>query len=526
MIEGMLLIVVSGFLLGEMAGRFGLPRLIGMFAAGVILGPHVLDALPAAALEISEQARMFALIVILLKAGLGLDKQKILSQGTVALRLGFMPAVIEASVVAVAARFIMGWDWIISWLLAWIVCAASPAVIVPMMLKLKSEGWGVKKGIPDLILAGGTMSDVTAITMFGITLAWAVDGMEGGMVANLWTVPVQIIAGAALGYLAGKACRFLIHNTPLSKGIVHDLILAGGIAAGLVLGGDVLPYSGFLSVMVMGFTLLESDRVIARRVRSELDKVWVLAEILLFVYLGAAVDLNVVSSAGGRGLLIIGLGLLIGRWAGIFASTWKSNIKPGERVFMVVGDMAKATVQAALGAIPLAMGVPHGEVILAISALSILLTAPLGAFGTAFLAPKMLEKGKIDLTRVDVDRKYVFLAALDDSHVSEKVLKEASAMARQVNGRMILLHVPGEKAGDMEPPAPFLRVSEFAVDIEHEIFKREGNPAELILETAEEHGADFIFIGKSSKKSLAEKILGSVSRQVLENAGVPVIVVD
>ncbi len=522
----MLLIIVAGFLLGEAANRLGFPRLIGMFAAGVILGPRVLDALPAVVLEISEQARMFALIVILLKAGLGLDKEKILSQGSVALRLGFMPAVIEAFVVAVSARLIFGWDWIISWLLAWIVCAASPAVIVPMMLKLKSEGWGVKKGIPDLILAGGTMSDVTAITMFGITLAWAVDGIEGGILSNLWTVPVQIIAGAGLGYLAGKLCRFLIHNTPLSKGIVHDIILAVGIAAALVLGGNVFPYSGFLSVMVMGFTLLESDRVIARRVRNELDKVWVLAEILLFVYLGAAVDLNVVSSAGGRGLLVIGLGLVIGRWAGIFASTWRSRIELRERTFMVVGDMAKATVQAALGAIPLSMGVPHGEVILAISALSILLTAPLGAFGTVFLAPKMLKKGRIDFTRVHVDRKYVFLAALDDSEVSEKVLREASAMARQVNGRMILLHVPDVQRGEPESSAPFSKVSEFAVDIEHEIFKKEGNPAELILETAEEHGADFIFIGKSNKKSLAEKILGSVSKQVLENAGVPVIVVD
>ncbi len=278
--------------------------------------------------------------------------------------------------------------------------------------------------------------------------------------------------------------------------------------------------------MVMGFTLLESDRVAARRVRNELDKVWVLAEILLFVYLGAAIDVNVVWSAGGRGLLIIGLGLVIGRWAGIFASTWKSKIKLGERVFMVVGDMAKATVQAALGAIPLAMGVPHGDVILAVSALSILVTAPLGAFGTLFLAPKMLEKGRIDLTRVNVDKKYLFLAALDDSEVSERVLKEASAMARQANGSMILLHVSDKTAKDFESRAPFSMVPEFAIDIEHEIFKREGNPAELILETAEEHAVDFIFVGKSSKTSFAEKILGSVSKQVLENAGVPVIVVD
>ncbi len=146
MLQGILIIVLLGFLSGEIAGRLGLPRLIGMIVAGIIIGPHALDILPEIIMELSEEIRLLALLIILFKAGLGLDKKKLLSQGSVAIRLAFMPAVIEAGVVAVAARMILGWDWILAWLLGWIICAASPAVIVPMMLRLKSEGWGSEKG--------------------------------------------------------------------------------------------------------------------------------------------------------------------------------------------------------------------------------------------------------------------------------------------------------------------------------------------------------------------------------------------
>ncbi len=523
MLEGLLLIIIIGFLLGELSSRLGLPKLIGMFFAGVVMGPYVLDILPEAVLIISDDVRMFALILILFKAGLGLDKDKILSQGTVALRLGFMPAFGEAAIFAIATRYIMGWDWVVSWLLGWIVCAASPAVIVPMMLKLKSEGLGVRKGIPDLILAGGTISDVAAITMFGIFLDLSADGISGGWLSKIVQMPVQIIVGVILGFLAGKLIHLILQRTLLAKGIVHDLIITLSFALLLVLGETIYPYSGFLSIMVMGFTILESNKVLARRVRNELDKAWVLGEILLFVFLGAAVNVRMLFEVGKEGLIILAIGLIIGRTIGIFSATFRSSISMKERGFMVVGQMAKATVQAAIGSIPLAMGVPNGEMILAISALSILVTAPLGAFGIAYLAPKMLEKGEIDLTKVNVNQDYSFLVALDGSKRSEAVLQEAARMARQIDGKLFLLYVVDK---DSPRATPFERVGEYAIDIEHQVFKRSGNPAEIILETAEEYEVDFIIIGKSSRISFAQRILGDVFKQVLDNARIPVLVVD
>ena len=155
MLEGILIIVIAGFIAGELAGKLGLPKLIGMLLIGIIIGPYALGILPQEILNFSEEIRLFTLLIILFKAGLGLDKEKIMSQGSVAIRMGFLPAVVETAVVAIAARFLLGWSWPVSWLLGWIICAASPAVVVPMMLKLKAEGWGVKKGIPDLVLAGG-----------------------------------------------------------------------------------------------------------------------------------------------------------------------------------------------------------------------------------------------------------------------------------------------------------------------------------------------------------------------------------
>ena len=204
MLRGILLIVGVGFFAGEIAGKLKLPKLIGMLIAGIFLGPYVLDFLPQEILNISEEIRIFVLLVILFKAGLGLDKEKLLAQGSVAIRLGFLPAVIETFVVAGAVRWLLGWDWLLAFLLGWIICAASPAVIVPMMLRLKSEGWGVKKGIPDLILAGGTTSDAVAVTMFGITTAWIVGDFAHNIGFQVGSIPLKIVLGIIIGYLSGR----------------------------------------------------------------------------------------------------------------------------------------------------------------------------------------------------------------------------------------------------------------------------------------------------------------------------------
>ncbi|TVR67001.1 MAG: sodium:proton antiporter [Spirochaetaceae bacterium] len=536
MIQGILLILVAGFLAGEIAGRLRLPKLIGMLLAGIVIGPDLLDVMPAAMTELSAEIRRLALLVVLLKAGLGLDREKILAEGSVAIRLGFMPAVIEAAVVAVASRYIMGWDWYTAWLLGWVICAASPAVIVPMMLRLKSEGWGVDKGIPDLILAGGTASDGVAVTMFGIFLVWVVDGAAGagaggagaggaGIALRLLDIPLQIGLGLVAGFLAGRAAVFLLSRLRLAESIIHDLIVALALGLALITFDTYLPYSSFLAVMVMGFVILESDVVLARRLRAEIGKVWIVGEIFLFVLIGAAVRIDILADAGLRGLAIIGIGLLVGRWAGIFASTAFSRITWGERVFMVVGDMAKATVQAAIGGIPLAMGVAGGEYILAIAVLAILITAPLGAFGTAFLAPRMLQRGTVDPTRIIVHEKHRFLVAWDGSPGAGAALERAARTARQLDADIVLLHVPHRDDAELTREQ-LIDVLGPARDIAVDIVQGRGNPAELIIETAESRGVDYIYMGKWTTSRGENVLLGDVVQHVIGITEIPVIVVE
>ncbi len=522
MLQGILIITIIGFFAGEIARRLRLPRLIGMIIAGIIIGPHALGILPREIMNLSEEIRLFALLVILFKAGLGLDKNKILSQGSVAIRLAFLPAVIEASVVAVAAHLILGWDWLLAWLLGWIICAASPAVIVPMMLRLKSEGWGVNKGIPDLILAGGTASDAVAVTMFGITLAWVTGDFSGGWATQVLSIPLQVVGGIALGYLAARLVLLVIKKIRLAGNIIHKLIISLGAGLLLVLLGDIMPFSAFLAVMVLGFSLLEKDPVLARRVRSYLDDIWVVGQIFLFVLIGAEVDTGVILQAGPAGLAVIGIGLLVGRWAGIFASTWGSIITIKERFFMVIGDMAKATVQAAIGGIPLAMGVPNGEYILAISVLAILLSAPLGAWGTLFFAPRVLEKGKVDPTKVRVQEKYKFLVAFDGTPSAESALRQAARLSRQMDAHLYILnvHSGGEKSFTLRQLRNIME--NLASDIAYELETVRGNPEDVIPQMAGSIGVDYIFMGKGNNG----EGIGDISEQVIRSCSAPVILLE
>jgi len=489
--------------------------------SGILIGPYVMDLLPEIIMEISEEIRLFVLLIILFKAGLGLDKEKLMAKGSVAIRLGFLPAIIETLVITFATRWLLGWNWLISFILGWIICAASPAVIVPMMLKLKAQGWGVKKGIPDLILAGGTTSDAVAVTMFGITTAWILGEISDNLWIQLGSIPFKIILGIIIGYVAGKLVLFVTENLNLTENIVQEIII--GLSAGvlLILGEHYIPYSDYLAVMVMGFVILEKNTVTARRLRKGLDSIWQIGEIFLFVLIGAAVNINIIYESGLIGLLIIVIGLILGRTSGILLSLWGSDFNTGERDFMIIGQTAKATVQAAIGGIPLALGIEHGQIILAIAVLSILFTAPLGAFGTSFFAPRLLKKGKIDPTKITVQENYNFLVAIDGSAVSLKALKEAARIARQVDGKLIVLNVFDKQKNRLSKNEIEQELL-IARDIEHEIIIDEGKPAEIIKNTALNHDIDYIYIGKSNKKSF----IGNVTEKVIEKTSVPVILID
>lgn len=525
LLTGVLIILAVGFLAGEIAGRLGLPKLIGMLLSGIALGPYVLDLLPQVMLDLSAEIRMLALLVILFKAGLGLDKNKLLAQGTVAVRLSFLPATLEAAVVAVAAHYIFGWDWLTSGLLGWIICAASPAVIVPSMLRLKAEGWGVKKGIPDLILAGGTASDAVAITMFGIFLAWLTGEGSGNPWLQMTDIPVQIILGIMAGIVAGVIVVQLIYKSRVVENVIHQFVIALGMGLILVIGEELVPYSAFLSVMVMGFYILERTPVSARQIRKELDKVWVVGEIFLFVLIGAAVNISVIFSAGLKGLAVIGIALLIGRSLGIFAATWRSFISIKERMFMVVAFMAKATVQAAIGGIPLAMGVGYGEEILAVSVLAILVTAPLGAFGTMHFAPRVLERGKVDPARVSVKDDFTLMVAYDGSQASREAFLEAARSARQKDARIVLANIHQREEKSFTEKELEALAKDLANDLPVKVVARKGTPTKQILELAEECKVDYIYLGKRNYPVYERLLLGDTAQSVVENSTVPVILI-
>ena len=524
---GVFIIITVGFFAGELAGRLGLPKLTGMLLSGIAFGPHVLNLLPQAIMEISDEIRMLALLVILFKAGMGLDKDKLLAQGSVAVRLGFLPATIEAAAVATAAHYILGWDWLTGWLLGWIICAESPAVIVPSMLRLKAEGLGVKKGIPDLILAGGTFSDAVAVTMFGIFLTWAAgNGIVSFPLMQLTDIPVQIILGIAFGLLAGFTVVTLIKRSKFMENVIHQLIIALGMGLLLVLGERYIPYAAFLAVMVMGFYVLERTPVSARQLRKELDKVWLIGEIFLFVLIGATVNISIIYGTWLQGLTIIIIGLMVGRLLGIFVSTWRSSINIRERFFMVVAYMAKATVQAAIGGIPLAMGIGYGEEILAFAVLAILVTAPLGAFGTLFFAPKILERGKVDPSRVSVKDDFTLMVAYDGSQASWEAFLEAARSARQKDARLVVVNIHNEEQKGFAESDLIKLVHRAAVDLPVKIDIREGSPSKHILEAAEDNKVDYIYMGKRNHSAYERLLMGDTAKDVVENSPVPVILVE
>ncbi|NMB11266.1 MAG: universal stress protein [Firmicutes bacterium] len=518
---GAVIVIITGFLAGHLVERLGIPRLLGMLIVGVLIGPHALGWISGDLLSLSNEIRMLALTVILLKAGLGLDKKKILAQGNTAILLGIIPCTMEAAVLAISTHYLLGWDWTISWLLGWIVCAESPAVLVPMMLRLKSEGWGAKSGLPDLVLAGGALSDVVAITVFGIVLDTATMGSTPGL-ATLGAIPLSVAGGLVAGLVAGKLLTRVLYDVGITRNATQDLLIALTAAVALVMGGDKVGYSGYLAAMMMGFTIVESSEVLARRIRAELDRVWVIAEIFLFVLIGAEVNVSVVRQAGGSGIALLVLGLLLGRMPGVWISTARSTLSSREKLFMSVGYLAKATVQAAIGAIPLSMGIPHGEVILAFAVLAIIVTAPVGAIGTSLLAPRLLQRGDVDPTKVTVEKKYRFLVALDQEGTAMRALEEAAQLARQLDATLMILHV--DESGGAAPFVSMLYDSNryLISDVEHDLVIGSGNPVEGIIQLAISGDVDMIFMGKGTPSTLASDI----TPKVLEQSPVPVIVVS
>lgn len=526
-----------GFFVGQMARRLKAPALVGMVLVGIVLSPQVGNVISPEVLGAANSLRTIAVMVILMKAGLGLDREKLAQQGTVALRLGFLPAACEAIAIAVTAVWLLRFDFLTGLLLGCIISAESPAVIVPGMLRLKSLGWGVNKGIPDAILTGSALSDVLLLLVFSLLLAFLSQGAAAGItlpggitLSPLQLLPFQIIIQMALGVLLGWVTAHmlvsLLAKQKWTQNAVQDSLVAAGFALLLVvLAEDVPVFSGYLAVMATGFFLIELDAPLARRLRGGFDSLWVIAEIILFVLLGASIQLNVLGNTLLVGLLVLAIGTLIGRSLGWYLSTLGSNWTGKERLFLLPGNSAKATVQAAIGAIPLAQGIAGGETILAIAALSILVTAPLGAWAIPTFAPKLLERGEVDPTKVAIARRIILLAAVDTSPLATQVLTKAAELARRSDGEVVVLHVI-----QLDDPKGVERLREQAkqllADIRYRFITTDGTVPEEIVRTAQYYSVAEIVIGKRGHRPLDEVLVGTVSQAVLETSQLPVLVVE
>ncbi|MBD2074236.1 cation:proton antiporter [Phormidium sp. FACHB-592] len=537
MLASLLWIVLMGFFVGQIARRLKVPALVGMITVGVILGPQVGNVISPGVLNTANALRIIAVMVILMKAGLGLDREKLKQQGTVALRLGFLPAICEAIAITLAAIIIFRFDFPTGLLLGCIIGAESPAVIVPGMLRLKSLGWGVRKGIPDAILTGSALSNVLLLLIFSLLLAFLSQGATTGIplpggftLSALQLLPLQIVLQISLGVLLGafsaRVLVSLLTEQNWTQTAVQDTLVAASVALLLVVLTELFPfYSGYLAVLSMGFFLIEFDAPLARRLRGGFDGLWTLAEIFLFVLLGASIQLNVLGAALLPGLVLLGIGTLMGRSLGWYLSTVGSNWHWRERLFLLPGNSAKATVQAAIGAIPLANGITGGEIILAIAALSILVTAPLGAWAIPTFAPRLLERGEVDPTKVAIARRITILAAVDTSPLAVQVLTKTAELARRSDSQVIVLHVSRTNdPTEME----WLRTKTqlLLADIRYRFMTVEGTAAEAIVRTAQDYNVDEIVLGKRGHQPLDTVLVGSVSQAVLESSAIPVMVVE
>ncbi len=536
MLASVLWILIMGFFVGQLARRLGAPPLIGMILVGIILGPQVRNVISEDVLGAADELRTLAVMIILMKAGLGLDREKLAQQGTVALRLGFLPAATEAMAIAFAAMVIFKFNFPTGLLLGCVIGAESPAVIVPGMLRLKSLGWGVTKGIPDAILTGSALSDVLLLLVFSLLLSFLSDGgveqitLGGFTLTALQLLPFQIIMqiflGVLFGYLAARLLVSLLTKQNWTQNVVQDTVISASLALFLVIVAHALPYfSGYLAAMAMGFFLIELDAPLARKLRGGFDSLWIVAEIFLFVLLGANIQLQVLEKILLPGILILAIGLLIGRMLGWYLSTLGSNWNWRERLFLLPGNSAKATVQAAIGAIPLSQGIAGGEIILAIAALSILITAPLGAWATMTFAPKLLTKGEVDPTKVTVATRTLLLAAVDTSSLATEVLIKVADLARRSNGEAIVLHVINtSNQQDIEQIKQ--QAKQLLSDIKYEFLTVAGTIPEEIIRIAQEYSVTAIVMGKRGHQPWEQVLIGSVSQAVLEASPIPVILLE
>lgn len=387
MLTSLAYIFIIGITLGLILEKIHLPPLLGMLITGVVIGPCVLNLLDDSILLISPDLRTLALVVILIKAGLSLNLQDLKKVGRPAILMSFVPASFEILAITFLAPLFLDVTYTEALIIGSVLAAVSPAVVVPKMVQLMESGYGVKKGIPHLILAGASVDDVFVIVLFTTFIGIESSGSFQGL--SLLNVPVSIVVGILIGCILGIALVFIFKKIHL-RDSVKVLILLGSAFILLALEGYVT-MSALLGVMVMAILIQVKLPEAGVRLSSKFGKIWVFAQVVLFVLVGSAVDISYVSQAGLGAVAVILLALCV-RSFGVWLCLLGTKLNSKERLFTIIAYLPKATVQASIGGIPLAMGLECGQTVLTMAVLGILITAPIGAVGMELTYKKLLEK--------------------------------------------------------------------------------------------------------------------------------------
>ncbi len=389
MLLSIALIMLIGMASGYICRRLKLPGLLGMIITGIILGPYVLDLIDPSILNISADLRKIALIIILTRAGLTLDINDLKRVGRPAILMCFVPATFELAGMLLLAPRILGISLLEAAIMGAVVAAVSPAVVVPKMIKLIDEGYGTKKSIPQLILAGASVDDVYVIVLFSTFTGLAKGDRVSAM--SFINIPVSVVLGIALGIASGWLLAVYFKKVHVRDTIKVIIVLS--ISFFLVSAENAMStpitFSALIAVMFMGIALSRYRNETAVRLSGKFNRLWVGAEVVLFVLVGASVDIGYALSAGAGAVILI-FGVLIFRIAGVFVCLPGTNLNMKERLFCMLAYTPKATVQAAIGSVPLAMGLSCGSIVLTVAVLAILITAPLGAFMIDLTYKKLL----------------------------------------------------------------------------------------------------------------------------------------
>lgn len=393
MLLSIALILLVGMSASWICKKIKLPGLLGMLATGIVLGPYVLNLIDSSILNISSELRKIALIIILTRAGLGLDITGLKKIGRPAILMCFLPASFELLGIILIAPGALGMSVLEAAIMGAVLAAVSPAVVVPRMVKLMDNGYGTAKGIPQLILAGASVDDVYVIVLFS-TFIGMMQG-KGASIINFVNIPVSIILGMGIGILAGYLLAMYFEKIHIRDTVKVLLILS--ISFILVATEDMLntpiKFSALIAIMFVGVGLHKKRDVVAKRLSQKYEKLWIASEVFLFVLVGATVNINYLGNMGIKALIVI-FGALIFRMAGVFVCIIKTELNKKERLFTMMAYTPKATVQAAIGGIPLALNFACGETVLTIAVLAIVITAPLGAFAIDLSYKKLLRRNE------------------------------------------------------------------------------------------------------------------------------------